>query len=147
MFAASDLSDSPGKDVSNHMKIIFSLGYGCMCACFCKCLSECACVFVCLCACCHVSAAIFFGWFVISSIYLFSVNLCSVLAILLICPWTHTLSLQSTQCLCFWTVGGTATRAQEENANSTQKCLESNPEPFQNKGLFSFQQKLLSTQR
>lgn len=48
------------------------------------CLSVRVRVFVCLCACCHVSAAIFFGWFVISSIYLFSVNLCSVLAILLI---------------------------------------------------------------
>lgn len=36
----------PGKDFSNHMKIIFSLGYDCICACFCKCV--CVCLNVCV---------------------------------------------------------------------------------------------------
>lgn len=31
------------KDVSNHKKLISSLGYGCMCACFCVCVRACVC--------------------------------------------------------------------------------------------------------
>lgn len=132
-FAASDLIERSHVTLlaktSNHMKIIFSLGCGCMCARFCKCVTECVC--------CHVSSTTFFlRWFVISSIYLFSVNLASFL--LIVALDSH---LQSpVKPVGLWEEShagkNTHTHTDTKHATSAQKYLESNPEPFQNKAPF-----------
>lgn len=112
--------DSPGKDF-NHMKIIFSLGYGCMSACFCKCV--CVWVCVCVCVCCHVSSSTFhpFICFLLTSAPSYSSH-----------PWTHTLSLHPASL--FLGCGRKATQAQEElrkrrrNAwNQTQNLFRTRP--------------------
>lgn len=103
-FYRSLTCDSPGEDVSNHMRIVFTHG--------------CVCVRVCVCVCCHVSAATFFyflGRFVILIAFICflvsSAGSCSSY------PWTHTLSLdQSTQSV-FLECGGMFQEAWNQTQN------------------------------
>lgn len=127
-FAASDLIERSHVTLlaktSNHMKIIFSLGCGCMCTRFCKCVTVC----VCMCVLPRKLHYLILGWFVISSIYLFSVNLASFL--LIVSLDSH---LQSpVKPVGRWEKSH-AGKNTHTHATSAQKYLESNPEPFQNK--------------
>lgn len=121
--------DSPGKDFCNHMKIISSQGYG---------LHVCVCV---------LPRKLHYPFFFFFLVY-FHPFLCFLLtsahssSSCSSYPWTRTLTPQSTQCLCLWTVGGKPRRRRKRTETPGIK-----PRTFSQQGPFSFQLKLSSTRR